>query len=127
MTQEKTPVEEWREEFDNKRQGWNTNYPVLRTHSQAVFAAAAKLLLLCGIKRNQPVGILIDEGGWLFSQMIGTVETVIESEGRDVEKYVPEWRGDEEYVDSVLYVPMDLVGHQDIVDGDYFALITINR
>ena len=70
MTQEKTPVEEWREEFDNKRQGWNTNYPVLRTHSQAVFAAAAKMLLRCGVRRNQPVGILIDEGGWLFSQMM---------------------------------------------------------
>jgi hypothetical protein len=103
-----------------------------RTQRSAIFRAAARLLCdgFAGeeVPPDAVVGYLVDEGGYLFSQTLGTIRDVIRQEAmqhEDVCYYL-----DDEYMDVVHYVPQAMVDNErypDVVDGGYYALITITR
>ncbi len=102
------------------------------SHQRAIFRAAAKLLVngFAGepVPLDAEVGYLIDEGGWLFSQKLGTIKDVIQ---REAEQYNDvDYHRDDVYMDVVHYVPKSMEyneAYPDIVDGGYYALITIQR
>lgn len=98
----------------------------------AIFRAAARLLCdgFAGeeVPPDAVVGYLVNEGGYLFSQTLGTIRDVIRQEAmqhEDVCHYL-----DDEYTDVVHYVPQAMADNErypDVVDGGYYALITITR
>lgn len=94
----------------------------LRNPQEAAYFAAVKLFLLTGDK-NYRVGYLKDEGGYLFSYSLGTLEEFLKSEGRGVLKSL----GYEsvEYLDRLVWVPEELEGHCDIEEGDFFSLFVV--
>ena len=102
------------------------------SHQQAIFRAAAKLLVngFAGdpVPLDAEVGYLIDEGGWLFSQKLGTIKDVIQREADQYNEV--DYHRDDVYMDVVHYVPESMgynEDYPDIVDGGFYALITIQR
>ena len=102
------------------------------SHQQAIFRAAAKLLVngFAGdpVPLDAEVGYLIDEGGWLYSQKLGTIKDVIQREADQYNEV--DYHRDDVYMDVVHYVPESMgynEDYPDIVDGGFYALITIQR
>ena len=74
------------------------------------------------------VGYLVDEGGYLFSQTLGTIRDVIQREAEQHDEVC--YYQDDVYMDVVHYVPKSMAyneAYPDIVDGGFYALITIQR
>lgn len=106
--------------------------PESTSQRSAIFRAAAKLLCdgFAGdeVTPDAMVGYLVNEGGWLFSQTLGTIRDVIRREAEQHDE-VCHYQ-DCEYTDVVHYVPKSMEyneSYPDIVSGGYYALITIHR
>ena len=112
--------------------GWYETLPERLGLREAVFRAAAQLLVngFMGkeVSKDAVVGYLVDEGGWLYSQTLGTIKDVITREAEQVHEVCS--YHDDVYMDAVHYVPMSMVDnpdYSDIVDGNFYALVTIQR
>lgn len=106
--------------------------PSVVSHRAAIFRAAAKLLCNGFAGEEVPpdavVGYLVNEGGYLFSQTLGTIRDVIQREAEQFDEVCH--YHDDVYMDVVHYVPQAMVDNErypDVVDGGYYALITITR
>lgn len=98
-----------------------------RTYREAIFIAAAKLMA-SGQPHDTPVGYLVDEGGYMFTQTIGRLGDVILREAEQFDEVSQGRYTDHEYVDHLVFVPefmADWPNQPDMVDGNYYALITI--
>ena len=98
-----------------------------RSYRKAIFTAAAKLMA-SGQPYDTPVGYLVDEGGYLFTQTLGKLGDVILREAEQFDKVSCGRYTDHEYVDHLVFVPQfmaDWTNQPDMVDGNYYALITI--
>jgi len=103
-----------------------------KSQRAAIFSAAAKLLVngFAGdpVSPDAVVGYLVDEGGYLFSQTLGTIRDVIQQDAgqhEDICYYL-----DDVYMNVVHYVPQAMADNEDypdIVEGGFYALITITR
>jgi len=98
-----------------------------RTHREAIFIAAAKLMA-SGRPYDTVVGYLVDEGGYMFTQTIGTLGDVILREAEQFDEVSHGRYTDNDYVDHLVFVPEFMANwpnQPDMVDGNYYALITI--
>ena len=88
------------------------------SHQQAIFRAAAKLLVngFAGdpVPLDAEVGYLIDEGGWLYSQKLGTIKDVIQREADQYNEV--DYHRDDVYMDVVHYVPESMGYNEDYPD-----------
>ena len=116
--------------MDNR--DWYETLPSRLGQRDAVFRAAAQLLAngFMGkeVSKDAVVGYLVDEGGWLYSQTLGTIKDVITREAGQIHEVCS--YQDDAYMDVIHYVPMALADnpdYSDIVDGNFYALITIQR
>lgn len=113
---------------------WVSGNSDRQTIRQSVFIAAAKLL--AGgykdhtITKDTTVGYLVDEGGWIFTQTIGTLGDVIMREAESFDEVSFGRHHDDEYLNFVSYVPHAMIDNEnypDMVHGDFYALISIRR
>ena len=106
--------------------------PARLSHQEAIFRAAAKLLVngFAGedVPRDALVGFIVDEGGWLYSNVLGTISEVIMREAEQFNEMC--YYHDDHYEDVVSYVPQRMADsdvYPDILEGGYYSLITIQR
>ena len=106
--------------------------PKRLSHQEAIFRAAAKLLVngFAGedVPRDALVGFIVDEGGWLYSNVLGTISEVIMREAEQFNETC--YYHDDHYEDVVSYVPQQMAesdAYPDVLEGGYYSLITIQR
>lgn len=126
-------MSKYREKYNSvSKHRYHTVSPDRLSYQGAIFRGAARLLVNGfegkEVPKNAIVGYLVDEGGKLYSQTLGTITQVIMRNAEQING-VCEYR-DYEYIDVVHHVPGSIDEremHEGIVDRDFYALIIILR